>query len=128
MTTPTTPYDVAIAQLKTQIDAVEATASPLRKHLRNQEAARKQHLSAQFIAVSRITRDAVWWSTPHADRGNAPYFGMLEQFRLWVKTQNERHTFLTWNGDIHYTDTVLAGRFEPIEAVCWDDVPEGKVK
>ncbi len=113
--------DTLIATTKQQIAAVEATAAPLRALLQRQEAAKTRQLASGLVDSMGIRRSEVWRSN---EESGAPFFSNAHGFAAWIKSQPIHKRFTERNGRIYLTDSLLAGRFEQVPFVMWEDISE----
>ncbi len=85
-----------LTQVAQQIADIEGQITPLAKSLESLRAEHRKLLSAQFIEVNGITRDAVEMSSGDGK----PWFWTCYAFHYWMK-ENSTKQWAEWNTQIY---------------------------
>lgn len=91
--------DNELARIESQVKPLLATMDALRRQ-------RRELASKAFITANGITKADVELSSGDGK----PWFGMVQEFVKWLKTQSSHKRFAEWNETIYFTTDLLAGR------------------
>lgn len=107
-----------ITKLREAVKGLKAQRDILDHDIALAERLLRQMQSQNFIEANGVTARDVELST----RDDKSWFGDIDMFNSWIRTNNCKKRFAEWNGSLHYVSDLLADKFQPTPARI-DDVP-----
>lgn len=108
-----------IEDLKEWIAVRRQIIAELEQEARSKERELQKLESQEFIRVNKITRKDVQF----CDGDGVPYFGMASNFADWLRKTESSKPWASWNGTIHHTGDLIAGKFLATPGLV-EDLPE----
>lgn len=99
---------MTLPEIDKELAEIADAMKPLMQRNALLEAERTRLKSLEWIKANGVTRDRVQLSEEPGIR----YFGDIGSFSYWLRATKSTKRFCEWNGRIHLTAEIVAGRFE----------------
>lgn len=110
---------MTLPEIETELAEIAAKMKPLMQRNTLLEAERTRLKSLEWIKANGVTRDQMQLSEEPGIR----YFGDIGSFSYWLRATKSTKRFCEWNGRVHLTAEIIAGRFNRDAPGRIDEVP-----
>mgnify|MGYP001260578958 CR=1 FL=1 len=100
---------MTIEEIDKELEQLAIQLKPLHEREDQLQRQKRECLAKSFITANKITNADVELSSGDGK----PYFSVISQFVVWLRSQPANKRFAEWNETIYFTTDLLAGRMPP---------------